>query len=45
MLVTVDLPNEAVETLDRLKEASGARSRASVIEEALRFYIENAPRA
>lgn len=45
MLVTVDLPNEAVEAIDRLKEARGVRSRASVIEEALRFYIENAPRA
>jgi metal-responsive CopG/Arc/MetJ family transcriptional regulator len=43
--VNVDLPGDLVEVVDRLKEAQGVKSRAPIIEEALRFYIENAPRA
>lgn len=45
VLVNVDLPGDLVEVVDRLKEAQGVKSRAPIIEEALRFYIENAPRA
>jgi len=40
-----DLPNELIATIDRLKEERGVHSRAPIIEEALRFYIENASRA
>ncbi|MDA5250271.1 ribbon-helix-helix domain-containing protein [Agrobacterium sp. MAFF210268] len=40
VLVNVDLPGDLVEAIDRLKEAHGVRSRAPIIEEALRFYIE-----
>jgi len=43
--LTTFVPNELVEAIDRLKEQRGASSRAPIIEEALRFYIENAPRA
>ncbi len=43
VLVNVDLPGDLVEAVDRLKEEHGVRSRAPIIEEALRFYIENAP--
>ena len=42
ILVTVDLPGELVEAMDQLKEANGVRSRAPIIAEALRFYIDNA---
>lgn len=45
VLVNVDLPGDLVEVVDRLKVAGGLKSRAPIIEEALRFYIENAPRA
>ncbi|MGQ7555689.1 ribbon-helix-helix protein, CopG family [Streptococcus suis] len=31
--------------IDRIKEQRGVNGRAPIIEEALRFYIENAPRA
>ena len=40
-----NLPADLVARLDQIKEAKGASSRAPIIEEALRFYIENAPRA
>ena len=38
--VNTDLPVELVARLDRIKEERGASSRAPIIEEALRFYIE-----
>ena len=40
ILVQADLPGELVARLDRIKEERGASSRAPIIEEALRFYIE-----
>ncbi|WP_232831714.1 ribbon-helix-helix domain-containing protein [Pseudogemmobacter bohemicus] len=40
VLVTVDLPGELVKAIDQLKEAKGVRSRAPIIAEAVRFYIE-----
>lgn len=39
------VPGDLVEAIDRIKEQRGAAARAPIIEEALRFYIENAPRA
>jgi hypothetical protein len=45
VLVTVDLPGELVEAMDRLKEANGVRSRAPIIAEALRLLIEKETRA
>lgn len=39
------LPLELIEEIDRIKEQRGVNGRAPIIEEALRFYIENAPRA
>ncbi len=45
VLVTVDLPGELVEAMDRLKEANGVRSRAPIIEEAMRLLIETQQRA
>ena len=39
------VPGELIEAIDKLKEQRGVQSRAPIIEEALRFYIENAPRA
>jgi len=38
--VNTDLPVELVARLDRIKEERGVSSRAPIIEEALRFYIE-----
>ena len=38
--VNTDLPVELVARLDQIKEARGVSSRAPIIEEALRFYIE-----
>jgi metal-responsive CopG/Arc/MetJ family transcriptional regulator len=38
--VNTDLPVDLVARLDRIKEERGASSRAPIIEEALRFYIE-----
>jgi metal-responsive CopG/Arc/MetJ family transcriptional regulator len=38
--VNTDLPVELVARLDRIKKERGASSRAPIIEEALRFYIE-----
>ncbi|WFS69608.1 ribbon-helix-helix protein, CopG family (plasmid) [Agrobacterium leguminum] len=45
VLVTTDLPADLVEAIDKRKAESGVRGRTPIIEEALRFYIENAPRA
>lgn len=39
--VTVFLSAETVEQLDRMKKERGVSSRAPLIEEAVRFYIEN----
>ncbi|WP_246658400.1 ribbon-helix-helix domain-containing protein [Rhizobium sp. FKY42] len=39
--VTTVLSAETVEQLDRLKEQRGVSSRAPLIEEAVRAYIEN----
>jgi hypothetical protein len=38
--VNTDLPVDLVARLDQIKEARGVPSRAPIIEEALRFYIE-----
>ena len=35
-----DLPDDLVAEIDRLKGDAGLRGRASIIEEALRFYIK-----
>ncbi len=43
--LTTFISNELIEAIDKLKEQRGVQSRAPIIEEALRFYIENAPRA
>ncbi|WP_080803943.1 ribbon-helix-helix protein, CopG family [Agrobacterium tumefaciens] len=39
------VPGELIEAIDQIKEQRGASSRMPIIEEALRFYIENAQRA
>ncbi|HFD3983568.1 MULTISPECIES: ribbon-helix-helix domain-containing protein [Gammaproteobacteria] len=39
------VPGELVEAIDKIKEQRGVSARASIIEEALRFYIEHQPRA
>ena len=39
------VPGDLVEAIDQIKEQRGATARAPIVEEALRFYIENAPRA
>ena len=43
--LTTFISNELIEAIDKLKEQRGVQSRAPIIEEALRFYIENAQRA
>ena len=43
--LTTFISNELIEAIDKLKEQRGVQSPAPIIEEALRFYIENAPRA
>ena len=43
--LNIYLPGELVEAIDRIKEQRGVTGRAPIIEEALRFYIENAQRA
>ena len=43
--LTTFISNELIEAIDKLKEQRGVQSRAPIIEEALRFYIENASRA
>ncbi|TRL35531.1 ribbon-helix-helix protein, CopG family [Rhizobium straminoryzae] len=39
--VNTYLSAETVQQLDRMKDERGASSRAPLIEEAVRFYIEN----
>lgn len=39
--VTTDLPIDLIDCLDKVKTARGAASRAQLIEEALRLFIEN----
>jgi metal-responsive CopG/Arc/MetJ family transcriptional regulator len=39
--VNAYLSAETVEQLDRIKEERGVSSRAPLLEEAVRFYIEN----
>jgi nicotinamide mononucleotide adenylyltransferase len=39
------VPGDLIEAIDQIKEQRGAPSRMPIIEEALRFYIENASRA
>lgn len=41
VVVTAYLPAEIAELIDKIKAERGAPSRAPVIEEAMRFYIEN----
>jgi metal-responsive CopG/Arc/MetJ family transcriptional regulator len=43
--VVTPLPVELIAEIDRIKEQRGVNGRAPIIEEALRFYIENAQRA
>lgn len=43
--LNIYVPGELLEAVDLIKEQRGMNGRASIIEEALRFYIENAPRA
>ena len=38
--LTTFISNELIEAIDKLKEQRGVQSRAPIIEEALRFYIE-----
>lgn len=45
VLVTTDLPGDLVARIDQIKEERGASARASIIEEALRFYFEQKQRA
>ena len=39
-LVNTYLPAELIELIDQTKEVKGVRGRTPIIEEALRFYIE-----
>lgn len=41
MPVTTYMPVDLVQMIDRMKEERGVSSRAPLIEEAVRFYIEN----
>lgn len=45
VLLNTYIPGELIEAIDQIKELRGASARAPIIEEALRFYIEKAPRA
>lgn len=38
--LNTDLPNELVSAIDKLKVERGASSRAAIIEDAVRLYIE-----
>ncbi|MGI2036381.1 ribbon-helix-helix protein, CopG family [Rhizobium panacihumi] len=40
--VSIAMPGDVVAAIDRLKQERGASSRAPIMEEAIRFYIENA---
>lgn len=39
------VPGDLIEAIDRIKEQRGVLGRAPIIEEALRFYIEQQQRA
>ena len=43
--MTTYIPTDLLEQIDQIKEQRGMNGRAPIIEEALRFYIENAQRA
>ena len=43
--VNTDLPTDLVECLDKIKAKRGAASRAQLVEEALRLFIEKETRA
>ncbi|WP_337738521.1 ribbon-helix-helix protein, CopG family [Sinorhizobium meliloti] len=43
--VNTDLPADLVECLDKIKTQRGAASRAQLVEEALRLFIEKETRA
>jgi hypothetical protein len=45
VLLNTYLPGELIAAIDQIKEDRGASSRAPIIEEALRFYIEQKQRA
>lgn len=38
--VSVPMPGDIVAEIDRLKQERGASSRAPILEEAVRFYLE-----
>ncbi|KQR27229.1 hypothetical protein ASF91_19625 [Rhizobium sp. Leaf155] len=38
--VSITMPGDVVAEIDRLKQARGASSRAPILEEAIRFYLE-----
>ncbi|KAA1232705.1 ribbon-helix-helix protein, CopG family [Agrobacterium tumefaciens] len=38
--VSIVMPGEVVAEIDRLKQERGASSRAPILEEAVRFYLE-----
>ncbi|PYE30255.1 ribbon-helix-helix CopG family protein [Rhizobium sp. PP-F2F-G38] len=40
MAVNIFLPADLIEAIDQIKEEKGASSRALIIEDALRIYIE-----
>ncbi|MCF1505981.1 ribbon-helix-helix domain-containing protein [Afifella sp. H1R] len=44
-MLNIYVPSELVAAIDRIKEQRGASARAPIIEEALRFYIEQQQRA
>lgn len=39
--VSMAMPSDIVAEIDRLKQERGAASRAPIMEEAIRFYLEN----
>lgn len=43
--LTTYVPTDLLAQIDRIKEQRGVQGRAPIIEEALRFYIQNAQRA
>ena len=43
--LTTYVPTDLLDAIDQIKEQRAVPGRAPIIEEALRFYIENAPRA
>lgn len=45
LTVTSDVPRELVAEIDLIRDQRGLAGRGPIIEEALRFYIENALRA